>query len=109
MSYAPSSREVENTGFRCVHCQREVPKHPSGSYRNHCPVCLWSKHVDIAPGDRAADCGAAMEPVSVDYSGKKGYILIHRCTRCGAEDRNKLAPDDDRDTFIALQQPPELP
>ncbi len=46
-----------------------------------------------------------MEPVSVDHSGKKGFVLIHRCTVCGAEDRNRLAPDDDMDLVIELQRP----
>ena len=106
MSYAPGPRDQENTGFTCIRCAGQAPQHTGGSYRNHCPRCLWSKHVDIAPGDRAADCGGAMEPVAVDYSGKKGYILIHRCTVCAAQDRNKLAPDDDVAALIALQRPP---
>jgi hypothetical protein len=46
-----------------------------------------------------------MKPVGVDYSGKKGYILLHCCTVCGAADRNKIAPDDDMDAVIALQRP----
>lgn len=98
-------RRAENTGFGCVHCGEAIPRHAGGSYRNHCPHCLWSRHVDKLPGDRAADCGAPMKPLSVDYSGKKGYILIHRCTACGAADRNKIAPDDDMDAVIALQRP----
>ncbi|WP_120004480.1 RNHCP domain-containing protein [Nesterenkonia muleiensis] len=105
MSYAPSAREQENTGFSCVNCAREAPQHTGGSYRNHCPHCLWSRHVDISPGDRAADCGGPMEPVAVDHSGKKGYILVHRCTVCAAQDRNKLAPDDNMDVLISLQRP----
>ncbi|GAA1454146.1 RNHCP domain-containing protein [Nesterenkonia lacusekhoensis] len=105
MSYSPTTREQENTGFECIHCRRSIPKHSAGSYRNHCPRCLWSRHVDIMPGDRAAECGAEMEPIGVDHSGKKGYILIHRCTACGAQDRNRLAPDDDMDAVIALQRP----
>lgn len=106
MSYSPQGRRAENTGFDCIHCGQPIPKHTGGSYRNHCPRCLWSRHVDIMPGDRAAECGAPMEPVGVDHSGKKGYILIHRCTACGALDRNKLAPDDDVDVVVALQRPP---
>ncbi|GFZ81973.1 RNHCP domain-containing protein [Nesterenkonia alkaliphila] len=105
MSYAPTGRQAENTGFACIHCGAQITKHPGGSYRNHCPRCLWSKHVDVLPGDRAADCGGAMEPVGVDHSGKKGYILLHRCTVCQAQDRNRLAPDDDMDAVIALQRP----
>lgn len=46
-----------------------------------------------------------MCPVGVDHSGKKGYLLIHRCTLCGAEDRNRLAPDDDMDAVIEVQRP----
>lgn len=103
MSYAPTSREAENTGFQCISCGRRAPKHTGGSYRNHCPHCLWSKHVDIAPGDRAASCGAPMRPIGVDHSGKKGYILIHECTVCGARDRNRLAPDDDMEVVIGVQ------
>ncbi|WP_150460728.1 RNHCP domain-containing protein [Nesterenkonia ebinurensis] len=105
MSYAPQGREAENTGFSCIRCGQEIPPHPAGSYRNHCPRCLWSRHVDVLPGDRAAGCGGAMEPVAVDHSGKKGYILLHRCTVCGAQDRNRLAPDDNMDAVIAVQKP----
>lgn len=99
------SRAAENTGFDCGHCEQRVSAQSGGSYRNHCPHCLWSRHVDVLPGDRAADCGAVMEPVGVDHSGKKGFVLIHRCTACGAEDRNRLAPDDDMDAVIELQKP----
>lgn len=105
MTYAPTGRDVENTGFDCIHCGRPIQKHPAGSYRNHCPRCLWSRHVDQWPGDRAADCGGEMEPVGVDHSGKKGYILLHRCVSCQATDRNKLAPDDDMDLVIGLMSP----
>lgn len=99
------SRSDENTGFDCLRCGAEVPAQAGGSYRNHCPRCLHSRHVDVRPGDRSADCGAVMAPVAVDHSGKKGFILIHRCTACGAQDRNRLAPDDDIDAVIALQRP----
>lgn len=105
MGYAPNKRTDENTGFICVHCGQRIPAHPAGSYRNHCPRCLWSRHVDQLPGDRAADCGAPMQPTAVDYSGKKGYILIHQCTACAAVDRNKTAPDDDADVLIDLMRP----
>lgn len=98
-------RSEENTGFECGHCSRRVSPHAGGSYRNHCPHCLWSKHVDVVPGDRAASCGGQMQPAGVDHSGKKGFMVIHRCTLCGAEDRNRLAPDDDMDQVIALQRP----
>ncbi|GAA1118716.1 MULTISPECIES: RNHCP domain-containing protein [Nesterenkonia] len=99
------SRQAENTGFDCLHCGKSIPAQRGGSYRNHCPHCLYSRHVDITPGDRAANCGAEMAPVGVDHSGKKGFLLLHRCTRCGQVDRNRLAPDDDMDRVIELQRP----
>lgn len=36
-----------------------------------------------------------MPAVGLDQDGKKGWILIHRCERCGKEVRNKAAPDDE--------------
>ena len=32
-----------------------------------------------------------MEPVSAVPDAKKGYIIIHKCTKCGAIRRNKAA------------------
>src|SRR4051794_2073561 len=47
------SRSTENSSFCCEHCQQLVLPVTNGSYRNHCPFCLRSKHVDILPGDRS--------------------------------------------------------
>ena len=52
------SRRAENTGFACVHCATPVPANTDGHYRNHCPYCLWSLHVDELPGDRPAELSA---------------------------------------------------
>lgn len=55
-----------NDSFTCKVCGRPVVSVGAGSgHRNHCPNCLSSLHVDIEPGDRAADCGGIMEPVAV--------------------------------------------
>lgn len=43
-----------------------------------------------------------MQPISLDQDGKKGYIIIHKCTVCGVENRNKTAPDDNFDAIINL-------
>ena len=52
--------------FTCKSCGREVVPTGAGSnHRNHCPNCLCSQHLDIEPGDRAADCGGLMEPIAV--------------------------------------------
>lgn len=54
-----------NESFTCKVCGRLVVPNGAGSdHRNHCPYCLTSMHLDIEPGDREADCGGAMEPVS---------------------------------------------
>lgn len=79
-----------DSGFTCVHCGREVE--PLGyTSRNHCPFCLWSLHLDENPGDRASECGGSMEPVWAEPDPKRGYIITHRCTKCGALRRNKAA------------------
>ncbi len=100
-----------NEGFCCAHCGAEVPPLANGSYRNHCPTCLYSLHVDLFPGDRANGCGGLLEPVGVEYSGKKGWIITHRCTRCGALRRNKAALDDPEkpDSFERLLELSQRP
>ncbi len=84
-----------NQGFTCRHCGAEVPPLDNGSYRNHCPRCLYSLHVDILPGDRASHCGGLMEPVAVEHSGKKGWVVVHSCKTCGTLRRNRSALDDE--------------
>jgi len=93
------SKKSENVGFTCEHCGREVFPATNGSYRNHCPFCLHSKHVDIVPGDRMSECGGMMEPVGLAYKSGKGFQLTHKCLRCGERSVNKVAketiqPDD---------------
>ncbi|MDO5634981.1 MAG: RNHCP domain-containing protein [Micrococcus sp.] len=101
------SRSSENTAFDCAACGRGVVALTNGSYRNHCPFCLSSLHVDETPGDRASTCHGIMDAVAVDYSGKKGFQLVHECRRCGHRQRNKVAENcrqpDDRDRILALQ------
>ena len=84
------SRSDENTGFVCAQCGQSVQALTNGSYRNHCPSCLWSLHVDESPGDRASPCRGLMEPVGMTKS-KKHLQIVHRCLRCGALRRNRVA------------------
>ncbi len=84
--------------FDCVHCGRSVE---GDGYTNHCPDCLWSVHVDDAPGDRANPCGGAMEPVGLEQHRGRDAI-VHRCTRCGTAKRNRTAAADRRDALVAL-------
>ncbi|HEY94738.1 MAG TPA: RNHCP domain-containing protein [Dehalococcoidia bacterium] len=85
------SRGKENTGFTCDNCGSEVLPLTNGSYRNHCPFCLYSKHVDAIPGDRGETCGGMMKPVRLVCKPGKGYQLIHKCLTCGRERTNRIA------------------
>ncbi len=92
-------RQEENQGFVCERCGRCVEPITNGSYRNHCPFCLFSKHVDRVPGDRRSDCGGLMQPVGTVRKSGTGLQIVHRCLVCGAVRRNKAAeftrqPDD---------------
>ncbi len=86
--------------FMCEHCGAEVV---GNGYTNHCPECLWSKHVDINPGDRAEKCGGMMEPQRVETE-KGVHILVHKCVQCGFEKRNKVVPNDNQDAVVAVAQ-----
>lgn len=88
-----------DSGFTCQNCGKEVL--PLGyTSRNHCPFCLHSLHVDINPGDRANTCGGLLVPIKAEPDPRRGYVITHRCKRCGALVRNKSAheaevqPDD---------------
>ena len=91
-------KRVEN--FFCEHCGHQVK---GNGYTNHCPACLWSKHVDIEPGDRAADCGGMMEPIATETKNGEERI-IHKCQKCDHEKVNKVADEDNRDKIIEITQ-----
>lgn len=91
-------RTIED--FICDKCGKETR---GSGYTNHCPLCLWSKHVDINPGDRAADCGGMMEPVGVEI--KRGeYSVINCCEKCGYKKKNKIADNDNFDEVIKISK-----
>lgn len=90
----------KNESFICLNCREEVLP-AEKTCRNHCPLCLWSLHVDDIPGDRACSCRGLMEPIKLE-DGKKGFSIVHRCTSCKMVKRNKVLPDDDWDKVIEL-------
>ena len=59
-------------------------------------------HLDVNPGDRASDCRAPLQPVTAEPDPKRGFIITHRCTKCGALRRNKAAADDNKSLIIKL-------
>ena len=87
------ARNEENRGFICINCDAAVTPLTNGSYRNHCPVCLCSVHVDVRPGDRANGCSGLMRPIALVHSGNKGWQILHRCQRCNALQANRIATD----------------
>ncbi|MCL6593459.1 MAG: RNHCP domain-containing protein [Alicyclobacillus sp.] len=84
---------VRNEPFVCAHCGLQVQP-AAHTCRNHCPSCLYSRHLDVYPGDRAAECGGLMQPVRVEYNSRKGYQIVHHCQRCGIERKNQALLDD---------------
>lgn len=92
--------KVIDESFICENCGKQVSK-LGYSCRNHCPYCLYSKHVDIEPGDRAQDCHGLLEPIGIE-TNKKGYVIIFKCKKCGEIRKNKVAEDDDMDKVIEL-------
>lgn len=96
---------MANTGFKrnkedfdCEQCGEHVI---GNGYTNHCPNCLWSKHVDVDPGDRAATCHGAMEPREIQTKGAE-YVIAHTCVRCGHVKNNKISRDDNMEKAIAI-------
>ncbi len=82
--------------FICEKCGNFV----SGTgYTNHCPMCLWGKHVDNYPGDRANKCGGLMKPIRVE-SEKGKFVLIHKCEKCGEGKRNKTNFEDNLSVLL---------
>jgi len=82
--------------FRCGNCRLDVStRAPGTNHRNHCPNCLWSRHLDDdVPGDRDADCGSLMEPIAVSVRGDGEWVLVHRCGGCDELRLNRTAGDD---------------
>ena len=89
-------RRVED--FTCSRCGE---RNPGDGYTNHCRRCLWSRHVDVRPGDRAARCGGMMEPVGVETGGGRTKI-VHRCAGCGHISRCRISPGDDWSAVTAV-------
>ena len=88
--------------FICEQCRQVVPgTAPGTEHRNHCPLCLWSLHVDIRPGDRRSGCRGLMEPIALWVRGEE-WVLIHRCRDCGILKSNRTAGDDSPVGLLSL-------
>lgn len=94
----PFARKIEN--FDCEHCGIHVV---GDGYTNHCSDCLWSKHVDIDPGDRANSCMGLMEPIRTELKNRE-LRIIHRCIKCGYEKANRVSQNDNHDMIIKITE-----
>lgn len=98
MSAKKFQRRIED--FVCDKCGTAVV---GDGYTDHCPTCLWSRHVDVNPGDRASACLGMMEPIATEGTGPT-YTILYRCTQCKSEHRVKMHKSDSADAIVALAQ-----
>ncbi len=89
-----------DNSFICEHCKKEVQP-LSYTSRDHCPYCLYSKHVDINPGDRLNTCMGLLKPIGIEKF-KDTYKIVYKCEKCGETHKNIMAKDDDNDLIIEL-------
>ncbi len=92
--------------FVCKNCSRKVlPIKYGGRFRNHCPNCLYSLHLDLRKaGDRKNKCGGVMEPVGFFKRRTGEQVIVHRCLKCDKEVFNRIASDDDFEKVNALPE-----
>lgn len=88
--------------FMCENCNKEVKK-LNYTARDHCPYCLYSKHLDIMPGDRANECMGLLVPIDIEKF-KDTYKIIYKCEKCGEIHKNIIATDDNFDEIINIMQ-----
>ena len=86
--------------FICEKCGFEVTK-LNYTARDHCPNCLYSKHLDINPGDRLNNCKGLLEPIKIEKF-KDTFKIIYKCQKCQEIHKNKIAIDDNMDLIIKL-------
>ena len=104
-----------NADFKCAHCLNYVSaaKLFSGvNNRNHCPYCLWSRHMDLfEAGDRLSVCKEPMRPVGLTHKRSRNkyatqsigeLMLVHQCVGCEAISINRIAADDVSDVIFGV-------
>lgn len=88
--------------FVCDNCGKMVNK-LNYTARDHCPFCLYSKHVDINPGDRLNKCNGLLKPIDIEKY-KDSYKIIYECTKCHEKHKNIMANDDDYNIIIEISK-----
>ena len=88
--------------FICENCHKHVDR-LNYSSRDHCNYCLYSKHVDINPGDRLNDCRGLLKPIGIEKH-KDTFKIIYRCEKCRKMHKNIMARDDNMDIIIEISK-----
>ena len=86
--------------FICQNCNKKVNK-LNYTARDHCNYCLYSKHVDIMPGDRQNSCQGMLIPIGIEKF-KNTYKIIYKCNKCNIIHKNIMATDDNYDEIVKL-------
>lgn len=85
--------------FVCENCGERVV---GDGYTDHCPKCLWGKHVDKEiPGDRASECRGMLEPIGAVYEKEK-FKIKYKCQKCGHIFSVRENVGDERDILLGL-------
>ncbi len=108
-------RTLFEDAFRCRQCNMLVTMQSMLSgvkNRNHCPYCLWSRHVDLyEAGDRLSACRSPMEPIGLTVKQRQNkygigntgeLMLIHHCEVCDKFSINRIAADDISDKLLEV-------
>ena len=97
--------KMVDSSFVCENCGNAVSS-LGYTARDHCPKCLYSKHVDINPGDRKEICHGMLKPIAVEKAKKDNYKIIYRCEKCWILRKNIMAVDDNMDLIIQIMSNP---
>jgi hypothetical protein len=102
--HSPPDRVTQREEFKCGRCRTFVgPPLSGGRHRNHCPLCLYSRHVDSRrPGDRLSACRSMMAPVGTWFRRNGEQVIVHRCLGCAVERHCRVAADDHIIVAMAL-------
>lgn len=107
--------EQKKDEFICNNCEEQIffSEFIGTLNRNHCPYCLWSKHLDLEKaGDRKSNCKMGMKPIGLTFKQKRvdkygkirqgELMLIHKCVKCGKISINRLAGDDNSEIIMKI-------
>ena len=90
--------QKKKENFICQNCKTE---NLGDGFTNHCSNCLYSKHVDINPGDRSNECLGLMKPIDIEKKGSQ-IKIVHECINCKLIKKNKINESDNFDEIVRI-------